>query len=412
MDELLQLLWNQNTSSGRTIIVLIVVLGAFGGLCALHHWGRYRGTERQWLMTVRDRLRRAQEARQAPGAPAEMIEEIDIPVMAEEPRPPETTPIIDLHELAEGVPRDTLIGDRLSTILRMKQARVRVNVDALQQSSVLKESAKWTLSFPAYVVSLVMMLGLLGTFIGLSLMVVDIQQSLPGSGAHATATQWAASVSSLGRILAGKKTAFSATLAGLFFSIVVSLLNFALARAQSDLYDRLERFTSEDLLPATLPAFDDETPWEKLTTQLGDSFEHLKMVAGEQTRSAEQLFAVEKTFATVIDNIESITQRAATAPLQGMAGEISSVIGQLTEVNGALIALTERLPQIVNAFRQTHQSTLGEISSAMSAHQAGIERVWRAVQNHQGGGRLGNLGIAAAGAAAMLIIFFVVSKFV
>jgi hypothetical protein len=412
MDELLQLLWNQNTTSGRTIILLIVVLGGFGGLCALRHWGRYRGTERHWLITVRDRLRRAQEARHAPGAPAEMIDGADIPVMVEEPRPPETTPIIDLHELTEGVPRDTLIGDRLRTIIRMKQARVRVNVDALQQSSVSKESAKWTLSFPAYVVSLVMMLGLLGTFIGLSLMVVDIQQSLPGSGAHATTTQWAASVSSLGRILAGKKTAFSATLAGLFFSIIVSLLNFALARAQSDFYDRLERFTAEDLLPATLPAFDDETPWEKLTTQLGDSFEHLQMVASEQTRSAEQLLAVEKTFATVIENIESITQRAATAPLQGMAGEISSVIGQLTEVNGALIALTERLPQIVNAFRQTHQATLGEISSAMSAHQAGIERVWRAVQSHQGERRLGNLGVAAAGAAAMLILFFVISKFI
>jgi hypothetical protein len=411
MDELLQLLWNQNTTSGRTIIVLIVALGAFGGLCAVHHWGRYRGTERRWLDTVRDRLRRAQEARSVPAAPAEMIEGIDIAVMGEEPPPPETTPIIDLHELAEGVPRDTLIGDRLTTILRMKQARVRVNVDALQQSSVLKESAKWTLSFPAYVVSLVMMLGLLGTFIGLSLMVVDIQQSLPGD-AHATATQWAASVSSLGRILAGKKTAFSATLAGLFFSIVVSILNFALAKAQSDLYDRLERFTTEDLLPAALPAFDDETPWEKLTTQLGDSFEHLKVVAGEQTRSAEQLLAVEQTFSKIIDNIEAITQRAATAPLQGMAGEISSVIGQLTEVNGALIALTERLPQIVNAFRQTHQSTLGEISSAMSAHQSGIDRVWRAVQSHEGGGRLGSLGIAAAGAAAMLILFFIISKFV
>ncbi len=412
MDELLQLLWNQNTSSGRTIILLIVVFGALGSLCALHHWGRYRGSERRWLETVRDRLRRAREARQAPSSPAITIDGTGVEVAVEEAPPPETTPIIELHELAEGIPRETLIGDRLATILRMKQARVRVNVDALQQSSILKESAAWTLSFPGYVVSLAMMLGLLGTFIGLSLMVVDIQQALPGAGAHATATQWAASVSSLGRILAGKKTAFSATLAGLFFSIMVSLLNFALARAQSHFYDRLERFTAEDLLPATLPAFDDETPWEKLTTQLGDSFEHLKAVAGEQTRSAEQLVAVEKSFATVIDNIESITQRAATAPLQGMAGEITSVIGQLTEVNGALLALTERLPQIVNAFHQTHQSTLGGITSAMNAHQAGIDRVWRAIQNGQGGGRLGGLGMAAAGAAAILILFFVISKFV
>jgi len=84
-----------------------------------------------------------------------------------------------------------------------------------------------------------MMLGLFGTFVGLSMMVVDIQQALPGGDGAANATQWAASVSGLGKILAGKKTAFSATLAGLFFSILVSALNFRLARAQSAFYDGL-----------------------------------------------------------------------------------------------------------------------------------------------------------------------------
>jgi hypothetical protein len=196
---------------------------------------------------------------------------------------------------------------------------------------------------------------------------------------------------------------------GLFFSIVVSALNFVLARAQSQFYDLLERFTTEELLPATVPAFDDETPWEKLSTQLGDSFEHLKAVAGEQTRSAEQMVAVEKTFATVIENIETITRRAATAPLQGMAGEITNVIGALTQVNASMISLTERLPQVLDAFRQTHQSTLRELTTAMQTQQATLDRVSHTIRNDRNG-RFGGLSFAAAGAAAVLLLVILVTR--
>ncbi|MEA2415001.1 MAG: hypothetical protein QOI58_1658 [Thermoanaerobaculia bacterium] len=412
MNDILNLLWANNTAMGRIIIVLIVIFGVAGGLSAMKHRRRYLARERQWLDAVRDRLRRAQDVRQLPATTSdEGMEGASEDAAAPPPQPMASGVLIELAELMEGIPSDTLIGDRLVSIVRMKQARAKVNIDALQQSTMLKESANSGLTFPAYVVSLVMMLGLFGTFVGLSMMVVDIQQALPGGDGAANATQWAASVSGLGKILAGKKTAFSATLAGLFFSIVVSALNFRLARAQSAFYDALERFTTEELLPATVPAFDDETPWEKLSTQLGDSFDHLKTVAAEQSRSADQLVAVEKTFATVIDNIEAITQRAATAPLQGMTGEISSVIGHLTQVNAAVISMTEKLPQVIAAFRQTHQSALADIHSAMQGQQAAVERLARSMQGGEGRSRYANVSLVAAGATAMLlIVFFFVSR--
>jgi hypothetical protein len=413
MNDILNLLWANNTAMGRIIIVLIVIFGVAGGLSAMKHRRRYLARERQWLDAVRDRLRRAQDVRQVPATTSdEGMEGASEDAAAPPPQPMASGVLIELAELMEGIPSDTLIGDRLVSIVRMKQARAKVNIDALQQSTMLKESANSGLTFPAYVVSLVMMLGLFGTFVGLSMMVVDIQQALPGGDGAANATQWAASVSGLGKILAGKKTAFSATLAGLFFSIVVSALNFRLARAQSAFYDALERFTTEELLPATVPAFDDETPWEKLSTQLGDSFDHLKTVAAEQSRSADQLVAVEKTFATVIDNIEAITQRAATAPLQGMTGEISSVIGHLTQVNAAVISMTEKLPQVIATFRQTHQSALADIHSAMQGQQAAVERLARSMQGSgEGRSRYANVSLVAAGATAMLlIVFFFVSR--
>jgi len=408
MTELSRLLWENNTGSGKAVILLIIGLGIAGCLCALWHASRYRGTERNWLETVRGRMQRAQAARALSSSDTPSTDENAAETA---PARPSASPLIELHELSEGIPPQTLIGDRLRTIAQMRQARARVNVDALQQSTMLKESASWSISFPAYVVGLVMMLGLLGTFIGLSMMVVDIQQALPGTRTDANAAQWASSVSSLGRILAGKKTAFSATLVGLCFSIIVSTLNFAMARAQSHFHDLMERFTSEELLPATVPAFDDETPWEKLSTQLGDSFEQLKSLASEQTRSAEQMAAVEKAFATMIENIETITRRAATAPLQGMAGEITNVIGALTHVNTAVIGLTDKLPQVLNAFRQTHQSTLTQITSAMQTQQATLDRVSHAIHSDPWM-RFGRIGFAAAGAAVVLVVVFVMTRIV
>src|ERR1700682_997220 len=144
---LLDLVWSNNTAQGRTIIVLVVVLGVFGSLCAIAHRRRYLHVEAKWLERVRQKLRLARDARQI--------------ASAEEQPPAAASPIIDLNELADGIPQSSIVGDRLHTIIRMKQARVKVNVDALQQCSILKESSKWTLAFPAYVVSLGMMLGLL-----------------------------------------------------------------------------------------------------------------------------------------------------------------------------------------------------------------------------------------------------------
>jgi hypothetical protein len=408
MSTILELLWRHNTGSGRTIILLIVSLGVAGSLCALSHWRRYRDVENNWLENVRGRLQRARDVHE--GAAVQAAEPGEGSLAASVAEPARLQQPIDLREMAEGIPRDSLIGDRIETILRLHQARVKVNVEALQQSSILKESAKWGLSFPGYVVSLVMMLGLLGTFVGLSVMVADIQQALPDPAAQAQAAQWADSVSSLGRILAGKKTAFSATLVGLFFSIVVSIFNFMLARSQSQFYDRLERFTAEELLPAAFVSADDETPWEKLSRQLGDSFEHLQSLVTAQARSAEQMASVETAFGAVIANIETMTQRAATAPLQSATGEMTSVIGQLANVNGAVIGMTERLPEIVSAFRTTHHTTLQEIRTAMQAQQGSIERLTQVLQSSQTRAGRWTISFAAAGAAVVVVLVLLLQR--
>src|SRR5205085_1948234 len=127
----------------------------------------------------------------------------------------------------------------------------------------------------------------------------------------------------------------------------------------------------------------------------------LEALTKEQTRSAEQMAAVEKTFGVVIGNIEAITQRAATAPLQGMEGEITGVIGQLTQVNSSILGLTERMPQLIATFRQSNEAMLSEIRGAAHAQQSSLERMSRVMQSNRpsNAGTLGVLSYVAAGAA-------------
>jgi hypothetical protein len=252
----------------------------------------------------------------------------------------------------------------------------------LQQMTILKESAKSTLAFPAYVVSLAMMLGLFGTFIGLSLMIQNMQVALPNISGTSSTVNWTASVNNLTKIIAGKKTAFSATLAGLACSIFLSWLNFLLARSQSNFYDRLERFTTEELLPATVPAIEDESVMEKLSMQLGDSFERLREITSDNAHNVEQMVAMERAFATTVESIRSITERDAAAPAAGLP-EMSNIIGHLAQVNSSVITVTAQIPQILHAIKEGQQAAFAEIGTAIREQHSRLERVLRATQTER-----------------------------
>lgn len=323
---LLSLLWEQNTGVGRLLLLLLLALGTSASLAALRHLGRYRGFETRALDEVRARLQRIRDAEQAPPEDA--------------PRPP-VPPPVELALLRENVPPGSIIGDRLAAIDRMKQARVKVDVDALQQMTVLREDAKAGLAFPGYAVDAAMMLGMLGTFVGLSLMLLQMQNVLPAASGLPAAGGFAEAAARLGSIIASKKTAFVTTLVGLFFAIGISFLNFLLARAQSAFYDALERFTTAELLPATVPAVEDETAMEKLSLQLGETFATLGSLSDHQAGNLERLQEMEAAFGAIVESIRAITQQSARGPAEEAAGALTGLVRQLSDANESLVRVAE-----------------------------------------------------------------------
>lgn len=336
---ILSLLWQQNTGIGRLTMLLLLALGVTAATAAIRHLHRYRTVERGALDGVRAKLRgihqREEEARPEGSRPA-----VPAPV--------------ELAELRENVPAGTLIGDRLAALARMKQARVKVNVDALQQITLLRENASVGLAFPSFAVDLAMMLGMLGTFVGLCLMLMQMQGVLPGASGEPAAGGFAEAARSLGGIIASKKTAFVTTLVGLSCAIAISFLNFFLARAQSACYDALERFTTEELLPATVGAVEDETAMEKLSLQLSDTFASLGSLSEHQAGNLERLQEMQDAFGAIVGSIRAITQQSARGPAEEAAGALTTLVKQLADANDALVTVAEQVA--MRAVRERHEA--------------------------------------------------------
>jgi hypothetical protein len=344
--DIITLVWQGNTGIGRVILLALLALGGVAASAALRHRARY-SREKRTLEDVRAKLQRLQAAQR--GDPSEPA--------AEGARPPLPAPV-DLRELSEGVPADTLIGDRLAALARMKQARVKVTVDALQQMTVLRESASFGLAFPGYAVDLAMMLGMLGTFVGLCLMLLQMQGVLPSASGLPAAGGFAEAAASLGSIIASKKTAFVTTLVGLACAIAISFLNFLLARAQSGFYDALERFTTAELLPATVPVVEDETAMEKLSLQLSDTFSRLGSLSDEQAGNVERLQEMQLAFGAIVESIRAITQQSARGPAEEAAGALTTLVKQLGDANDALVKVAESVAR--SAVQQRQQVLAAE----------------------------------------------------
>jgi biopolymer transport protein ExbB/TolQ len=303
--EFLSFLWHDNSVAGRVLTLFILVLGISATATSLWHIWRYRALEMGELGRVAKLLKDARDAQ----APAERH---DAPLS------------LDLEKTFGTLSRHTLIGDRLVTLNILKGARVKADVEALQQMTVLRESASMGLAFPGYAVDMAMMIGLLGTFIGLCLMLFEMKSV---GAADATA------VTTLGEIIASKQTAFATTLVGLACAIALSGLNFLLARSQAAFYNQLERFTSGDLLPAIVPAVANETVLERLSLQLTESFSQLTTLVDNHAEQAQQLAAVERGFETIVADLRAIMIRAGEAPTEEAAGALTGLVKQLSDTN-------------------------------------------------------------------------------
>ncbi|HEY6249199.1 MAG TPA: MotA/TolQ/ExbB proton channel family protein [Candidatus Angelobacter sp.] len=352
----------------------ILALCAFASWRALQHIRRYKFTETRALEYIADKLKRAREVHSPANDSApeqEAAAQTSETAETQKDTVIETTPVrlVSIEMLLEGFSRQTLIADRLELIKRMRESQVKVSLSALQQMTLAREaSARW-LSLPSYAASLAMMLGLLGTVVGLAIMVQQIDLGLPSDLSQVTMNSWVASIAHIRGVLDGMRTAFSATMAGIASAIILSWLNHRLAHAQSAFLDRLDRFTAEDLLPATVPGTEDDSLLEKVSLQLETSFGRLDEIAKNNQETLVELNAIEKGFVEIVGTIRDSNKAETSERIQSLIGRTSGIIEQVAELNKSIVAVAETLPGVVTQVERSNQNSLNRIDQLIRSRE-------------------------------------------
>lgn len=311
LSSFLDTIWPEDAYFARFIILVIIALLALSFYFFQQHRRRYR-REENGVRTVEKRL---EEWRQ--WLENQDDDELDEDIIYQ--------PIINIErDLMSNLNQNLIISKRLKTLDQLKMARVKVNVDVLQKLSLGYEAKQWTIRFPGYVMTLAMLLGMLGTFCGLSIMVLEIGSQLK-EFQSADVDQISQSMSNLQGVLSGAGTAFSTTLVGLCCTIAVSLFNFLLTQRQASFYDYLESFTAEKLLPSAFPDLEEGDVLDQISDRLKDSFEELNQTIDNNNEAIENLNGVYQRFDEIISQVQNITSSETSTQVQGAIHEMNKV---------------------------------------------------------------------------------------
>ena len=396
-------LWGANPLPGRLIVLAVVAVVALAVVQGRRHLARYRREERQIERVSRYLAEWRAEGAAAPGvdeaeaeatgeheeeagddeagdtgAPEDPEDEtrdaVDEVSTAEAPgsraagAPRPHPGLVDIDQLIHAIGPGTIIGDRIRAIAKMRLYRVKVDIDTLQELALYRDAATPGQGYPAFAAGLSMMLGILGTFLGLAAMVQEIHLGLPTATAELTLDSWMSSVEHLGTVLGGMKTAFSTSLVGMAGAILASTIAFRLGRRRRQVFEALERVTAAELIPATVPAVEDELLLAQVSRQLDESFTRLDEIYRQNQEALQDLTAAQEAFVAIVDEIRDITRGHA-------ARNLDEILGQLARSNEAVLEVSRQIPGVVSVFETTARGlrdSAGELQwSARSALERG-----------------------------------------
>lgn len=359
-------IWADNSAAGKFIVLIILALLGWTFRTGFRHIARYRREEENLSRAIAKlqeaMVRRPSASGSDPETGAVESGAPDTGAAATDPSPPGPSHVspADLATLRKDLASDSLIAERFEAIEKLRTRQVRVNPNALQQLSLSRDDARPGMAVPGAVAGLATMLGLLGTFIGLAVMVQQIQFVLPGGSGNVTVSSWTQSVENISHVLGGIKTAFSCSLVGIVCSILASLINFRLRSFQALFFERLERFTTEDLLPAAVPAVEDESLLDRVSLQLENSFARLDDIYRQNQDALKDMTGAQRAFVDIVEEIRRITRGEASRNLEG-------VLEQISQTNRSVLTVADQLPKIVSAVENGQRRLFEKFSSLMSS---------------------------------------------
>lgn len=137
----------------------------------------------------------------------------------------------------QGVPRDSVIGTRFDTLSEMHSRRAPINHSALAATLVASESSM--LSFPKFVNNILILLGVFGTIVSLSIALLGAGDMLDSD----------TSFGGIETIVHGMSTALSTTMTAIVGYLIFGYFYLRLLDNQSGFVSSVEHLTATVLVP-------------------------------------------------------------------------------------------------------------------------------------------------------------------
>jgi len=243
------------------------------------------------------------------------------------------------EDLMPGVDQKTMVFERLKSLQELRNTKSRLNVGVLQNLSEIQDARHISSKLPSYVMTLSMLLGMLGTFIGLTELVGEISAQLQGfdtvDGEGAGLDTFKSSFEGIQNVMQGVGTAFTTTLMGLFTTIVVSALNFLQNRQKAEFFDHFEQFTVKELLPYTFPDLEQEEVINAIKDQLRETFEKLNRTIDKNRKTLGTIDGLYSRFDSVVDTVKGVMAAGGTS-------ELHNVLQEMQTVNHNLVGLVDK----------------------------------------------------------------------
>ncbi len=138
---------------------------------------------------------------------------------------------------AQGVATDTIIGHRHRTLVDLHAKRAAINHSALAATLLGAESSQ--LSFPRFINNILILTGVLGTIVSLSIALLGASDMIGG----------ASEIGGLGKIIHGMSTALSTTMTAIVTYLVFGYFYLKLNDTLTYLMSRIEHVSATVLVP-------------------------------------------------------------------------------------------------------------------------------------------------------------------
>jgi biopolymer transport protein ExbB/TolQ len=266
---------------------------------------------------------------------------------------------------ALAVPPETLLGKRIARVVQLRVAGLGYR-DVLQKLTV--EHVERYGATARFIGTILTMLGLVGTVVGMSFAMLRMS----GVFEHVNDVKALARLTeALSGTLQGMQTAFACTLAGLASAVVMSYLNYALRRLQSDVVRQIEEFVTCELL----------TAFERVDP---DADNAAKAFAQVLTAATDNLSALCTTLAEVSTRYaDTGTEMMKSATTLGTAvQQLSAAASQLDTRVTALEGSAKANRALQDSIVTYNEQFKGFVEKNTSQLEEGLKRLLHEVNQH------------------------------